>query len=159
MLLRRREAWRSIDDSRQDAIAGAKSAEVGRESAKREEPETNGLCKPIWPLLDDSCGPRDQHASLRPGDVKRGPSGWRGQPEILGVHRPPSFTPSAATGPCLADQRPAGGRRIGLTAVDGAHFARMDAFGGWVVVRARANEPGALFATLEAMHYYGMRSR
>ena len=54
----------------------------------------------------------------------------------------------------LADQLLASGRRIGLIAVDDAHFACMDAFGGWVMVKAEANEPGALLAALKAGRYY-----
>lgn len=54
----------------------------------------------------------------------------------------------------LADQLLAGGRRIGLIAVDDAHFACMDAFGGWVMVKAEANEPGALLSGLKAGHYF-----
>lgn len=54
----------------------------------------------------------------------------------------------------LADQLLAGGRRIGLIAVDDAHFACMDAFGGWVMVKAEANEPQALLDALKAGRYY-----
>jgi hypothetical protein len=54
----------------------------------------------------------------------------------------------------LADQLLAGGRRIGLIAVDDAHFACMDAFGGWVMVKAEANEPAALLEALKAGRYY-----
>jgi predicted metal-dependent phosphoesterase TrpH len=54
----------------------------------------------------------------------------------------------------LADQLLAGGRRIGLIAVDDAHFACMDAFGGWVMVKAEANEPEALLDALKAGRYY-----
>lgn len=54
----------------------------------------------------------------------------------------------------LADQLLAGGRRIGLIAVDDAHFACMDAFGGWVMVKAAANEPDALLEALKAGRYY-----
>jgi predicted metal-dependent phosphoesterase TrpH len=54
----------------------------------------------------------------------------------------------------LADQLLARGRRIGLIAVDDAHFACMDAFGGWVMVKAEANEPEALLAALKAGRYY-----
>jgi predicted metal-dependent phosphoesterase TrpH len=54
----------------------------------------------------------------------------------------------------LADQLLASGRRIGLIAVDDAHFACMDAFGGWVMVKAEANEPEALLAALKAGRYY-----
>ncbi len=54
----------------------------------------------------------------------------------------------------LADQLLAQGRRIGLIAVDDAHFACPDAFGGWVMVKAEANEPEPLLAALKAGHYY-----
>ncbi len=54
----------------------------------------------------------------------------------------------------LADQLLAGGRRIGLIAVDDAHFACMDAFGGWVMVKAQANEPEALLDALKAGRHY-----
>ncbi|MCU0889569.1 MAG: CehA/McbA family metallohydrolase, partial [Rubritepida sp.] len=54
----------------------------------------------------------------------------------------------------LADQLLAAGRRIGLIAVDDAHFACMDAFGGWVMVKAEANEPEALLAALKAGRCY-----
>lgn len=54
----------------------------------------------------------------------------------------------------LADQLLAGGRRIGLIALDDAHFACMDAFGGWVMVKAEANEPEALLDALKAGRYY-----
>jgi hypothetical protein len=54
----------------------------------------------------------------------------------------------------LADQLLAGGRRIGLIAVDDAHFACPDAFGGWVMVKAEANEPAALLDALKAGRYY-----
>lgn len=50
----------------------------------------------------------------------------------------------------LADQLLAQGRRIGLIAVDDAHFACGDAFGGWLMVRAEANEPEPLLAALKA---------
>jgi len=53
-----------------------------------------------------------------------------------------------------ADALLAGGRRIGLIAVDDAHFACMDAFGGWLMVKAEANEPEALLAALKAGAYY-----
>lgn len=54
----------------------------------------------------------------------------------------------------LADQLLAEGRRIGLIAVDDAHFACMDAFGGWVMVKAEANEPELLLEALKAGQYY-----
>ena len=50
----------------------------------------------------------------------------------------------------LADQLLAQGRRLGLIAVDDAHFACGDAFGGWLMVRAEANEPEPLLAALKA---------
>ena len=54
----------------------------------------------------------------------------------------------------LADQLLAGGRRIGLIAVDDAHFACMDAFGGWLMVKAQANEPETLLEAMKAGRYY-----
>lgn len=54
----------------------------------------------------------------------------------------------------LADQLLAEGRRINLIAVDDAHFKSPDAFGGWVMVKAAANEPEALLAALKAGHFY-----
>ncbi len=57
-------------------------------------------------------------------------------------------------GGLLADQLLAGGRRIGLIAVDDAHFACTDYFGGWVMVKAAQNEPATLLAALKAGHYY-----
>ncbi len=53
-----------------------------------------------------------------------------------------------------ADALLAGGRRIGLIAVDDAHFACPDAFGGWLMVKAAANEPEALLGALKAGAYY-----
>lgn len=54
----------------------------------------------------------------------------------------------------LADQLLAQGRRINLIAVDDAHFACADAFGGWVMVKAEHNEPEALLTALKAGHFY-----
>jgi hypothetical protein len=54
----------------------------------------------------------------------------------------------------LADQLLAEGRRITLIAVDDAHFVCPDAFGGWVMVKAEANEPDALLAALKAGQFY-----
>ncbi len=54
----------------------------------------------------------------------------------------------------LADQLLAEGRMINLIAVDDAHFQSPDAFGGWVMVKAAANEPEALLAALKAGHFY-----
>jgi hypothetical protein len=55
------------------------------------------------------------------------------------------------------------GRRINALAVDDAHFKlpgddERDAFGGWVMVKAQANEPGALLAALKAGHYYSTQA-
>lgn len=54
----------------------------------------------------------------------------------------------------LADQLLAQGRRITLIAVDDAHFASHDAFGGWVMVKAAANDPALLVEALKAGHFY-----
>lgn len=54
----------------------------------------------------------------------------------------------------LADQLLAEGRQVTLIAVDDAHFACADAFGGWVMVKAEANEPAALLAALKTGHFY-----
>lgn len=54
----------------------------------------------------------------------------------------------------LADQLLAQGRRIDLIAVDDAHFACDDAFGGWLMVRAEANEPEPLLEALKAGRFY-----
>jgi histidinol phosphatase-like PHP family hydrolase len=54
----------------------------------------------------------------------------------------------------LADALLGARRRIGLIAVDDAHFACADAFGGWVMVRTTANEPDIILDALKAGHYY-----
>ena len=51
------------------------------------------------------------------------------------------------------------GRQINALACDDAHWNvpgddNRDAFGGWVVVKAEANQPDALVAALKAGHYY-----
>jgi hypothetical protein len=51
------------------------------------------------------------------------------------------------------------GRKINALACDDAHFnipgdENRDAFGGWVMVKAQANEPAALVEALKAGHYY-----
>jgi hypothetical protein len=51
------------------------------------------------------------------------------------------------------------GRNINALACDDAHWSvpgdeNRDAFGGWVMVKAQANEPGALVEALKAGHYY-----
>ncbi|MBP1807395.1 PHP domain-containing protein [Rubellimicrobium aerolatum] len=42
------------------------------------------------------------------------------------------------------------GHRLTLCATDDAHFTEPDHFGGWVMVKAEANEPEALLAALKA---------
>ena len=54
----------------------------------------------------------------------------------------------------LADAVLATGRRVGLLAVDDAHFACDDAFGGWLMVKAAENTPEALLEALHAGAYY-----
>jgi hypothetical protein len=46
------------------------------------------------------------------------------------------------------------GRRLTLIATDDAHFSEPDHFGGWVMVKAAANEPEALLSALKAGHFY-----
>ncbi|HSM19902.1 MAG TPA: phosphotransferase, partial [Hyphomicrobiales bacterium] len=46
------------------------------------------------------------------------------------------------------------GRRLTLCATDDAHFHGPDHFGGWVMVKAEANQPEALLAALRAGAYY-----
>ena len=46
------------------------------------------------------------------------------------------------------------GRRLDLVATDDAHFSEPDYFGGWVMVKAEANEPEALLAALKAGRHY-----
>ena len=46
------------------------------------------------------------------------------------------------------------GRRLDLCATDDAHFTEPDHFGGWVMVKARSNEPEDLLAALKAGHHY-----
>lgn len=46
------------------------------------------------------------------------------------------------------------GRRLALVATDDAHFSEPDHFGGWVMVKADANEPGPLLDSLKAGHFY-----
>lgn len=54
----------------------------------------------------------------------------------------------------LADQMLAAGRRPTLIAVDDAHFHVADGFGGWLMVRAEANEPEPLLEALKAGRFY-----
>lgn len=46
------------------------------------------------------------------------------------------------------------GRRLDLAATDDAHFTEPDHFGGWVMVKAEANEPEALLEALKAGAHY-----
>ena len=46
------------------------------------------------------------------------------------------------------------GRSHNAIATDDAHFRSEDACGGWVMVKAEANEPEALVAALKAGHFY-----
>ena len=64
-----------------------------------------------------------------------------------------------AAGAHLLDALLTEGRRLNVIAVDDAHFRvadtpDSDAFGGWVMVKAEANEPEALLAALKAGHFY-----
>jgi hypothetical protein len=59
-----------------------------------------------------------------------------------------------ADGFAIADLLLAEGRRLTLVATDDAHFTEPDHFGGWVMVKAEANEPGALLAALKAGDFY-----
>ncbi len=52
------------------------------------------------------------------------------------------------------DQLHAIGRRIGVIAVDDAHFKSDDSMGGFVMVKASDNTPEDLLAALKAQHYY-----
>jgi hypothetical protein len=54
----------------------------------------------------------------------------------------------------IADQLLEGGRQLVAIATDDAHFSEPDHFGGWVMVRATENTPGALLAALKAGHHY-----
>ena len=57
-------------------------------------------------------------------------------------------------GAAIADLLLTEGRRLTLIATDDAHFSEPDHFGGWVMVKAEANEPEALLAALKAGHFY-----
>lgn len=54
----------------------------------------------------------------------------------------------------VLDQLLASGKKLNLVATDDAHFSEPDHFGGWVMVKAEANEPGALLNALKAGDYY-----
>ena len=57
-------------------------------------------------------------------------------------------------GTYMVDALLAEGRRISVIAVDDAHFACTDWFGGWLMVKAPDNEPDALLQALKAGHFY-----
>lgn len=54
----------------------------------------------------------------------------------------------------IADLMLSAGRTPFAIATDDAHFMRGDHFGGWVHVKAAANEPGALLEALKAGRFY-----
>ncbi|MEY8842881.1 CehA/McbA family metallohydrolase [Cribrihabitans sp. XS_ASV171] len=54
----------------------------------------------------------------------------------------------------MADLLLGKGRRVDLIATDDAHFDSADAFGGWVMVKAEENTPGALLEALKAGRFY-----
>ncbi len=54
----------------------------------------------------------------------------------------------------IADLLLSEGRDLTLIANDDAHFHSENAFGGWVMVKAPANEPDALLTALKAGHFY-----
>lgn len=54
----------------------------------------------------------------------------------------------------LLDQLLNEGKRLSAFATDDAHFRQPDHFGGWVHVKAEANDPDLLLAALKAGHYY-----
>ena len=64
----------------------------------------------------------------------------------MGCDRPDGFV--------IADQLLTEGHHLTLIATDDAHFSEPDHFGGWVMVKALANEPGALLAALKDGHFY-----
>ncbi len=64
----------------------------------------------------------------------------------MGCDRPDGFA--------VLDQLLTEGRRLTLVATDDAHFSEPDFFGGWVMVKAQANEPAELLAALKAGHFY-----
>jgi predicted metal-dependent phosphoesterase TrpH len=54
----------------------------------------------------------------------------------------------------IADLLLTEGRKLTMIATDDAHFSEPDHFGGWVMVKAAANEPDALLAALKAGEFY-----
>jgi histidinol phosphatase-like PHP family hydrolase len=57
-------------------------------------------------------------------------------------------------GTYLLDQLLTGGHRFTAYAADDAHFRFEDGFGGWMMVKAEANEPSALLAAMKAGLFY-----
>ena len=57
-------------------------------------------------------------------------------------------------GAAIADLLLTEGRRLSLIATDDAHFSEPDHFGGWVMVKAEANDPEALLAALKRGDFY-----
>lgn len=61
---------------------------------------------------------------------------------------------SRGDGAILLDALLNEGRNLTAIATDDAHFRIDDACGGWVMVKAEANEPEALLAALKSGHFY-----
>ena len=61
---------------------------------------------------------------------------------------------SRADGTYLLDQLLDEGHRLTAYAADDAHFRFDDAFGGWMMVKAEANEPEELLAAMKAGRFY-----
>ncbi|WP_299729533.1 CehA/McbA family metallohydrolase [uncultured Tateyamaria sp.] len=59
-----------------------------------------------------------------------------------------------ADGMFYADLLLSEGRDVTLIATDDAHFEAPDAFGGWVMVKAEANDPDLLLAALKRGEFY-----
>ena len=110
----------------------------------------------------ESFGDLDPRMDLREADLAEGEewTGWHllekdlWQPDAAANGGEEYVPLTDAQRKEYADQLLAGGRRIGLIAVDDAHFACMDAFGGWLMVKAQANDPDALLAALKAGAFY-----
>ena len=64
----------------------------------------------------------------------------------MGCDRPDGFS--------IADLLLTEGRRLSLIATDDAHFSEPDHVGGWVMVKAERNEPGALLEALKRGDFY-----
>ncbi len=64
----------------------------------------------------------------------------------VGCDRPDGFA--------IADLLLSEGRQLSMIATDDAHFSEPDHFGGWVMVKADANEPEALLSALKRGDFY-----